>query len=294
MESALAVRNSVSVRDLTGEVVMAKSLDLLARLSLVVLAAVTIPSGLADTTIDRMLLPIEVLGSESQTVSRTVALPAEQAESVRFLWLQIHGLRYADQASVQFNASAWIPLNNNTVTIAEPGRSFGGIGGGFATLVMTLPLLSGAVVADTNIIRFRFNRTDGVVSAYRVLALNFLTFEGQKLHPPGAFVEDAPETWTPPLPDEASIRARLALWRGASLVASSLPNSPRIEAHCADCHAEDGRDLKYFNFSNGSIVARSRFHGLLALEGKQIASYIRSLTLPNPGRPWNPPYQPGP
>src|SRR5947208_16686515 len=103
MESALAVRNSVSVRDvLTGEVVMAKSLDLLARLSLVVLAAVTIPSGLADTTIDRMLLPIEVLGSESQTVSRTVALPAEQAESVRFLWLQIHGLRYADQASVQF------------------------------------------------------------------------------------------------------------------------------------------------------------------------------------------------
>ena len=71
MESALAVRNSVSVRDLTGEVVMAKSLDLPARLSLVVLAAVTIPSGLADTTIDRMLLPIEVLGSESQTVSRT-------------------------------------------------------------------------------------------------------------------------------------------------------------------------------------------------------------------------------
>lgn len=56
---------------------MAKSLELLARLSLVVqavakLAAVTIPSGFADTTIDRMLLPIEVLGSESRTVSRTI------------------------------------------------------------------------------------------------------------------------------------------------------------------------------------------------------------------------------
>jgi hypothetical protein len=273
---------------------MAKSLELLARLSLVVLAAVTIPSGFADTTIVRMLLPIEVLGSESRTVSRTVALPVEQAASVRSLWLQIHGLRYADQASVQFNASAWIPLNNNTVTIAEPGRSFGGIGGGFATLVMTVPLPSGTVGAGTNTIRFRFNRTDGLVSAYRVLALNFLTFEGQKLLPPDAFVEDAPETWTPPLPDEASIRAGRALWRGASLVASSLPNSPRIEAHCADCHAQDGRDLKYFNFSNGSIVARSRFHGLSALEGEQIASYIRSLPLPNPGRPWNPPYQPGP
>jgi hypothetical protein len=77
-------------------------------------------------------------------------------------------------------------------------------------------------------------------------------------------------------------------------MASSLPNSPRIQAHCADCHAQDGRDLKYFNFSNSSIVARARFHGLSTLQGEQIASYIRSLPLPNPGRPWNPPYQPGP
>jgi hypothetical protein len=29
-------------------------------------------------------------------------------------------------------------------------------------------------------------------------------------------------------------------------------------------------------------------------QGNQIASYIRSLNVPNPGRPWNPPYQPGP
>jgi hypothetical protein len=30
------------------------------------------------------------------------------------------------------------------------------------------------------------------------------------------------------------------------------------------------------------------------LQGRQIASYIRSLPGPSPGRPWNPPYQPGP
>jgi len=36
------------------------------------------------------------------------------------------------------------------------------------------------------------------------------------------------------------------------------------------------------------------FHGLAPLQGDQIASYIRSLTTPSPGRPWNPPYQPGP
>jgi hypothetical protein len=67
-----------------------------------------------------------------------------------------------------------------------------------------------------------------------------------------------------------------------------------IRARCADCHARDGRDLKYFCYSNASIVARSRFHGLGEFEGQQIASYIRSLDTPSPGRPWNPPYQPGP
>src|ERR1700675_3260014 len=117
------------------------------------LAAITISIGSAETTTDRMLLPIEVLGADGTTVSRSVALQAEQAESVGSLWLQINGLGYADQASVQVNTSAWIPLNNSTVRIAEPGRSFGGIGGGFATLVMTLPFPNGTVVGGVNTIR---------------------------------------------------------------------------------------------------------------------------------------------
>ena len=258
------------------------------------LSAIMLSIGFADTAADRMLLPIEVLGADGTTVSRTVTLQAVPAESVRSLWLQIHGLRYAAQASVQVNTSTWMPLNNDTVTITEPGRSYGGIGGGFSTLVMTLALPKGTMVAGDNKIRFRFNQTDGVVSGYRVLAVNFLTVEGKKILPPDNFVEDAPEGWTPPLPDSASIQAGQELWRMASLAASSLPNSPRIQAHCADCHARDGRDLKYFNYSNGSIVARARFHGLSTQQSEQIASYIRSLPLPHPGRPWNPPYQPGP
>ena len=257
------------------------------------LGAIAISSGSADTNTDRVLLPVEIVGTDGTTASRTVALNAGQAESVRSLCLQIHGLRYSAQASVQVNMSVWIPLNNDTVTIAEPAKSFGGIGG-FGTLAMTLSLPSGTVVDGANTIRFRFNQTDGLASGYRVLAWNFLTIEGKKILPPDAFAEDAPETWAPPLPDAASILAGGKLWRTASLVASSLPNSPSIQAHCADCHAQDGRDLKYFNFSNGSIVARSRFHGLSTLEGEQIASYIRSLSFPDPGRPWNPPYQPGP
>ena len=262
--------------------------------ALVVLAAAAISMGLARNATDRILLPIEVLGVEGATVSRTITLHDGQAESVQSLWLQIHGLRYAHQASVQVNTSAWVPLNNNTVTIPEPARSFGGIGGGFSTLVMTLSLPNGTVVSGDNSLRFRFNQTDGVVSAYRVLAVNFLTSDGSKILRPDDFLEDAPETWTPPLTDAASIRAGRELWETAPLLANNLLNSPRIQAHCADCHAKDGRDLKYFNFSNASIVDRSRFHGLSTLQGEQIASYIRNLQQPSPGRPWNPPYQPGP
>jgi hypothetical protein len=239
-------------------------------------------------------LPIEVLGTDGTVASRIFDVPADQAESLRSLWLQIHGVRYADQASVQVNDSAWIPINNDTVTVAEPGRSFGGIGGAYSTLVVTLPVPAGTVAAGANAIRFRFNHTDGLSSGYRVLAWNFLTKEGRKVLPPDAFTDDAPESWKPPLPDPAAVRAGQELWHSASLVASSLPNSPSIVAHCGDCHAQDGRDLKYFNFSNASIITRSVFHGLSPLQGEQIASYIRSLQLPNPGRPWNPPYQPGP
>ena len=265
--------------------------ELLVRL---LLAALAIPIGSAETPSGPTLLPIEVVGADGTTVTRTLALDTAQSESVRSLWLQVHGLRYPQQASVQVNASPWIPLDNDTVTVAAPGGKFGGIGGGFATLVLTVPLPNGTVLAGANTVRFRFNRSDGLASGYRVVGWNFLTNEGNKILRPSDFVEDAPETWTSPRPDAASIHAGQDLWHAASLVANSLPNSPRIQAHCADCHAHDGRDLKYFNFSNASIVARSRFHGLTTLEGEEIASYIRSLPLPNPGRPWNPPYQPGP
>jgi hypothetical protein len=263
------------------------------RLAVSFLAAVSISIGSSSAVTNRTVLPVEILGADGTTASRTVVLEAGQAESARSLWMQVNGLRYSDQASVQVNSSVWLPLNNETVKIAEPGKRFGGIGG-FATLGLTLPLPKGIIVDGHNTIRFRFNRTDGFASGYRVLAWNFLTVDQRKILPADEFAEDKPESWAPPLPDAASIEAGRELWRSASLKASSLTNSSRIQAHCGDCHAHDGRDLKYFNFSNESIVTRSRFHGLSTLEGAQIASYIRSLPVPNPGRPWNPPYQPGP
>src|SRR5207249_4747526 len=143
-------------------------------------------------------------------------------------------------------------------------------------------------------IRFRFNYSNGVVSGFRVLAFDLLAGDSSPVLEPGAFMQEDPNTWTPPLRDSDSIRAGQDLWQNAQLMARSLPNAQPIHAHCSDCHAHDGRDLKYFSFSNASIIARSRFHSLSDLQGQQIASYIRSLPVPSPGRPWNPPYQPGP
>jgi hypothetical protein len=239
-------------------------------------------------------LPIEVVGADGATAGVTLDIPEAEATGIRSLRMQIHNLGYADMASVQVNESAWLPLNNDTVTVAEPGRSYGGIGGGFATLKLSLPLPSGAVRGGPTSVRFRFNRSDGLASGFRVLALNFVKADGSPVLPASAFFEEDPTAWTPPSRKPEDISAGKAIWYSAPLVANNRPEAPAIHAHCADCHAQDGRDLKYFNFSNASIVARSRFHGLSALQGEQVASYIRSLPVPHPGRPWDPPYQPGP
>jgi hypothetical protein len=242
----------------------------------------------------RVTLPIEVVGGAGTTASVRFDVPADRARDVRSLRLQIHNLAFADMVSVQVNDSQWTALNNKTAAVAEPGKSYGGIGGAYSTLKLTMPLPGQVVVDGPNTIRFRFNGTDGLTSGFRVLAFNLSDASGQPVLAPDAFAEEDPTGWTSPLTDSNSISAGASLWQSAPLQANGLPAAKQIRAHCADCHAQDGRDLKYFNFSNESIIARSRFHGLSELQGRQIASYIRTLKFPSPGRPWNPPYQPGP
>ena len=259
-----------------------------------ILAAALLSFVVPGEVTARTTLPIEVVGQNGTMASAAVDVPAQQAREVRSLWIEIHNLTYAGMVSVQVNASPWLPLNNNTVDVAEPGKSFGGIGGAFATLKVILPLPANTVADGVNTIRFRFDSSNGSASGFRVLAFNLLTADARKVLAPDSFAADDPAAWTPPLPDPDSIRAGREHWQHAPLMASDLPGAASIRAHCADCHAHDGRDLKYFSFSNTSIIARSRFHGLSELQGRQIASYIRSLRVPNPGRPWDPPYQPGP
>jgi hypothetical protein len=157
---------------------------------------------------------------------------------------------------------------------------------------MNLP--TGAVQGGQNTISFRFNQTDGRVSGFRVLAFNIQSAGGTNLIPSSTFVNDDPDAWQPPSSSASDVSAGQTLWHTASLVMpTSSGGTQSIQAHCSDCHTQDGRDLKYFNYSNNSIEVRAAFHGLTTQQGMQLASYIRSLNVPNPGRPWNPPYQPG-
>ena len=234
-------------------------------------------------------LPIEIMGADGTVESVTVNVG--DASSITGLWMHVHNLSYDNKGSVNINGAGWFDLTNASVEVAEPEVHIGGIGGGYSTIRITMPLDGNAVVTGDNTIQFRFNETDGLSSGWRVLQFNFVRSNGSHVLPASAFVEDDPAGWTPILASQADINQGEYLWYNAPLQEAF---GTSIKARCADCHATDGRDLKYFNYSDKSIVERSKFHGLSQLESEQIASFIRSLDVPAPGRPWNPPYQPGP
>jgi len=163
--------------------------------------------------------------------------------------------------------------------------------------------LNKGIPGGKNTLDFRFDATDGISSGWRVLAFELQNASGVSVIPANTFVQDNPDNWSPPLNTPADIAAGKTLWESAPLTDLGFANSRHaIHGKCASCHVYDGYDLKYFNYSNKAIEVRSVFHGLTATQGKQIASYIRTLDakLPNgvtigqAGRPWNPPYQPGP
>ena len=269
------------------------------------------PAGNSDTAqltitatapVTPVTLPVEVFGADGHT--EQISFELEDA-SVDTLYLQTHRLAYRDastnpgrgaKGSVRLNGGAWVELHNahEELECYQHEAEFGCLNAAYHTVRFTVPI-SGAK-RGKNVLDFRFNGTDGFSNGYRVLAFNLRRGRGgenalSEFH----FEQDDPATWTAPLGTASDITAGQNLWQSASLNKSPL-DATQLQASCADCHAADGRDLKYFNYSNHTITERSKFHGLSELEGKQIASYIRSLSAPHvaQARPWNPPYQPGP
>lgn len=192
-----------------------------------------------------------------------------------------------------------------TVKCVAGDAQFGGcLVGAYQTVRFSIPLssMTGSIVRGRNTIWFRFNRTNGEEMGFRVLNVDVVA-GATSLLAPGQFVQADPSTWQSPRDTPTDLAEGRRLFQTAALTKSPLDPTP-MRAKCNSCHAHDGRDLAYFNFSNKSIVYRSRFHGLTELQGEQIASWIRSVgraiklpagsTVKDLGRPWNPPYQPGP
>ena len=248
---------------------------------------------------DKVLLPLEVLGGAGYRVE--VEFEVKNPDGINRLYIQGHRLAFNDSStnkkrgtkgSVRLNGGAWIEISDDNADLYEPEASFGGIDGAYYTVRLTMPITG--VVKGDNLLEFRLNETDGTSLGYRILDFNLLR-AGERVLKEKKFVEEDPSQWQPPLPGAGDIAQGKTLWETAVLTESPL-SQDTLRATCADCHARDGRDLKYFNYSNWSIQARAEFHGINPKNAERIASYIRSLDVPAPigARPWNPPYQPGP
>ncbi|MGM0705344.1 MAG: T9SS type A sorting domain-containing protein [Bacteroidota bacterium] len=275
----------------------------------------TVVSSDAD---DELVFPIEVMGPDGYT--RSVSLQVADAEAAAHVYMRAHSIGYpyhhtdtrgydSDKASVRLNGGAWLNINNDTVECEEPEASVRCIDGPMHTVRFRIPLNDlGDVQEGQNVVQFRMNYPAGdngfgdPSMGYRILALEVQSAGDANLSAGTPTTWDDPGTWTAPegFDSTSDIEAGRTLWNERDLLVEGW-DGPTIRASCNDCHVDGGYDLQYFAYSNYAIEQRSEFHGLSEAQGKQIAAYIRSITIETsdgqtiapPGRPWQPPYQPG-
>src|SRR5208337_2881534 len=120
------------------------------------------------------------------------------------------------------------------VTVLGNAAAYGGIGGGFGTLKMTMNLPSGTIQPGANTLSFRFNQTDGRVSGFRVLAFNIQAADGSQLIPASTFVNEDPNSWQPPSTSSSDIATGQTLWHTAALtIPLASGGTAPIRAHCS-------------------------------------------------------------
>ena len=277
-----------------------------------------------------LTLPLEVLGNgapaEPVVAEARLGVAADKLSGVNQLWFQCHRCGFYGapefeattapptriKASLRFlggtgaadeGAVPWTDVTDATMTLADDERLHGGVNGGFYTTRITFTLDAAAkarlvALPQYNRIQFRFNGTDGESNGYRVLNLQLQNAGAVQLDTtPTARFDPISERDTSAI-TAADATAGKALWYAHGTIAKSAIVMRTLQAACASCHADNGRDLQYFNYSNNAIVQRSRFHGLSETQGKQIAAFLRlslkDVAYVGQARPWNPPYQPGP
>jgi hypothetical protein len=274
-------------------------------------------------------LPLEVLGNGDPTqpaiAGLTLAVPASRAARVTKLSIQCHRCGFYEapafqtlvkpltkiKASVRVLGSAapdsnvpWTDISDQNIELDPMVKAVGGINGSMVlsrfSIVLDAQTRSRIVARPAEVVvQFRFNGTDGHSNGYRVLDAKLTDASGVDLSKmPKSWASISAEKAAGNAASPADVAAGGALWRAQGLLNEAPIFRKTLRASCASCHSPDGRDLQYFNYSNNSIVQRSRYHGLSTQQGQQIAAYLRkSLYRSVPdvvaAAPWNPPYQPG-
>jgi hypothetical protein len=289
-------------------------------------APIGITVASTSTSADKITLPIEVLGASG--TKKTVTFSINDPVRITHLYLRCNACGYDDialnknasktKATVRINGGAAIALKqftegasvygNTQIKVLGGEASYGGIGGAFRTVRFVVPV--SGLKAGANTLTFEHVNAEAPSIGFRIIDMNLLENSdiNRKVLNSLVFVQDDPTAWRAPRNTSTDIAQGSSLWRQRNklydigldgldgAVNGQGAITGRMQAACNDCHASDGRDLKYFNFSNTSIIERSKFHGLTQTQGEQIASYIRSVNIPvlKQARPWNPTYQPGP
>jgi hypothetical protein len=244
-----------------------------------------------------IIFPVEVFGKNGATEKINLNLNASPSSAVG-LRLKMHGLTYTNKASIKVNNSPWYTMSNSNVTFLNVyERIYQGMGNTYFTgpvstfnIFLAIP---NAYFSSTNTITFRFNDLNGLTIGYRLLDIGIVNSNYTDLALYTKKVQDDPSKWKPYTYNAANINNGSNKWFNATITHNGIP----LRAKCEDCHVHEGYDLKYFNYSNKSIVLRSTaLHNLSLQDAQDIASFIRTRDVPyeEKGRPWNPAYQPGP
>lgn len=277
-----------------------------------------------------IVLPVEIYpndGTSSETETITIDIADNSAvDSVGFRMHQPtwhhggtdtnpeNGFVTEGAVSIQINGGGYIDVTESNVDLAYPDRNHGGLDGFLPVVRFAVPAsFSGGTQNGTNTIDIRWNGTKGIRSGTSLLGIaaigsgvsiqDYGLWDDGGLLADGAttFSWDDPNTWS--APSGASVSAGETAWLARGTLTDHVNGSEQsINAACSDCHFKDGGDLQLLSYSNERIIARSRFHNLSQGTAEDIAAYIRSIeytdsegtTYDYIGRPWNPPFQPGP
>lgn len=189
-------------------------------------------AGPSNSTI---VLPLEVLGPAGTIERATFEL--QSIEGVRYLYLRCHACGYGDyrldsnpdliKATVRVNGGPEIalkhytaanggsssPVGNADIVLLGSAAGYGGIGGGFHTVDMLVPVTGLRVGRNELVFEHRDARPPSI--GFRIVRLDLL--RSQSLNDTAlagpAFSVDDPRRWSAPLPAPTDVAQGQTLWR---------------------------------------------------------------------------------